>query len=194
MRQEVTARGRRRPQRRGAKTTTHAQSLSSWPTQHLDAARTGGVRLHADALHVGWTELLAEYAWDAFVTLTFDPKRWPKRDRRLAERETRRWLQEVEWVFRCSIGWAFAAERDRSDEWHTHVLVVGIGRRKWTAPMAMWEERCGFIDVRPVWLPVGIAEYVTKATAWTGTLELSDTLPRYRNTASRRKAPPTPTP
>lgn len=153
---------------------------TSWPKQHQSLTANGSVRLGKEALHRGWAQLVGCIPWEVWITLTFDPERWPRRDRRLAEEETQWLLRYTERVFRRPIGWALAAERDRTGAWHSHALIAGVGDRKWNAPMATWKERCGFIHVEPVWEGQGISEYITKSVGWGGEVVLSDTLALYR--------------
>jgi hypothetical protein len=153
---------------------------TSWPQEHRASVPGGLVRLPKTDLCRAWGDVVGQFEWDAFATLTFDPKRWPRRNRELADRETLWWLGHVGHLYRSPLGWAYAAERGHSGAWHSHALIAGLGNRKWTAPRAAWEERCGFIDVKSVWAGDGISEYITKSVKWDGEVVLSDTLGLYK--------------
>lgn len=138
-------------------------------------------RVRGDALPRAWADFLGRVPWQLFVTLTFDPKRWPSVDQRLTRKEAMWWCQQVGRLLRRPVAWLVAAEQGRGGRWHAHVLLVGIGDGLGKAPEAMWQQRCGQIDVRPVRGGARAVVYTTKSAALTGEVELSDTLSRYRS-------------
>lgn len=138
------------------------------------------MRLRQQRLHQAWANLLGRILWEVFVTLTFDEKRCFPIDREMADREAFWWCGYVGRVFRRPVGWVYAVERGGAGGWHVHALIVGVDNQRWTAPVATWRERCGFIDVKPVTECHRIALYTSKSVTLDGEIVLSDTLGRYQ--------------
>lgn len=145
---------------------------------------TKGLRLGNAALHRGWAELLGRFPWELSVTLTLDPKRGFPTGRDDMDREAFWWCGYVGRVYRRPVGWAYALEQGRAGSWHAHALLVGVGDTRLRAPIATWEQRCGFIAVKQVANVERIALYTSKSVAWDGEITLSDTLGHYTTAVS----------
>jgi hypothetical protein len=158
-----------------------ALAATTWLTGRSDDEWASRCRLRSEALHRGWADLLGRIRWDVFATLTFDTKRSFSISREVADREVFWWCGYVGKVFRRPVGWAYAVERGDAGAWHAHALIVGCGDRQWRAPIATWEERCGFIRLTAVTEVNRIALYTSKSVARDGEVVLSDTLGRYRS-------------
>jgi hypothetical protein len=147
-----------------------------WPEIQATQGRVSGERLDR-----AWGEFLGRVPWQLFVTLTFNPRRWPSVDQRLAAKEGIWWCQQAARLVRQPVAWLVATERHRDGRWHVHVLLAGLPDGLGCAPESMWKQRCGGIDVRAVHAGSGAVVYATKTAAMTGDVELSDTLTRYRS-------------
>jgi hypothetical protein len=155
--------------------------------RRLSAATASHAGLRGDELKRASADFLGRIPWEVFVTLTFDPQRVFDVDRELAMKKARWWCGEVSRLVREPVAWVIAAKRGHGGRWHAHVLLAGLpsmgmGR----APVAIWRQRNGYIDVERVTNVDGAALYTTKAAALTGDIELSDTVARYRNRASTK--------
>jgi hypothetical protein len=156
-------------------------AVTRWPGPVLDEGWRARVGLRGGRLQAAWGAFLGRMPWEAFVTLTFDPKRRFPVSRELASRETFRWCSDAARLLRRPIAWAYATERHASGLWHAHILVAGAGGASWDVPRAMWQARNGHADVRRVDSPLLAALYTTKSAALEGEVVLSDTLLRYKD-------------
>lgn len=133
-------------------------------------------RTKGTVLAQAWAELMGRMPWEHFVTLTFDPKRVYPVTQHVASTEAFWWCSQTAHVSRSRLGWLYATERTPSGTHHVHVLLIGIGDSLGAAPVAMWRQRNGFIDARPVSEQIGAVLYTTKEAATTGEVVFSDTL------------------
>lgn len=143
-------------------------------------------RLEAKALQNAWADWLGRVDWQLFITLTFDPKRVFPVDEDRASREAFWWCNQSSHIYRRPLGWVYAPERDRSGQWHVHVLMIGVPMIDGKASMipeavGMWKARNGKVDVQSVYDIGGITLYETKQAAQTGDLVWSDTIGTFRN-------------
>jgi hypothetical protein len=98
------------------------------------------------------------------VTLTFDRKKLRGVDRDRAAKETLSWLKCAGYVSRCSLAWVYVVERGKNGRWHGHVLFADAGAVNWRLLEAVWQERNGRLDVRPVYNARGVSLYTTKSS------------------------------
>lgn len=119
------------------------------------------------AVRFAWQELLSRVRWDHFLTLTLDPKRWPKSG-------PESWLKSVRWFLfawhaECAIKaglawrdgdrlrgpwvnawrhgrgqpiWVLALEPHRDDRLHAHVLLKLTRNLEWldySVGQALWQ-------------------------------------------------------
>ena len=157
------------------KTTSWPISLApqDWKNRHVTSAMQ---------LKDAWGQFLGRIDWDAFVTLTFDPKRQFPVPALVASREAFWFFGLLGCIWRSAVGWLYAVERGSRGQWHAHGLAVGTKDRSWDAPKALWQERNGIIDVStPIRSVHDVVLYTTKEACRTGDMTLSDTLHHYRH-------------
>lgn len=148
--------------------------LLRWPERYA---------LCGETLANAWAEWLGAVHWQLFVVLTFDPSRVSAVSSKLANLETFWWCTQSAKVLRVPLGWLYAVERHRSGRHHAHVLMVGVPDDDLgPAPAAMWRQRNGHIDIRPVFEPRGAVLYSTKEAAASGEVVVADTMKRYLTT------------
>ena len=121
--------------------STSSLALHALPRPEAAAAEPGTV-MHA------WAELLSRVPWDYFITLTYDPKRFPRSGEESWQSSWRWFL--FAWLSRCALAagcaqehgtrlsgpwvnawrkgrgrpmWVLALEPHRDDRLHAHVLV-----------------------------------------------------------------------
>src|SRR5438093_951517 len=113
---------------------THS-GTARWPQPIVSDEWERRLRRPAVALHIAWDEFLGHLAWDAFATLTFDPKRVYPVGEEMADREAFWWCGLLGRLFRRPVGWLYAVERSPNGLWHVHALLIGVGSSvSWTAP------------------------------------------------------------
>jgi len=125
-------------------------------------------------------DYLSVIGWEAFMTLTVDPKRRFPVDERLANREGFWWCTNVGKLARRDVAWLYVTERGRGGAWHTHALLIGIGAVDWTTLAAVWEMRNGRIDVQSVMADLPrLVNYLAKASDPVPEPVFSDNLTRF---------------
>ena len=152
---------------------------SRWPST-LSGRWPGTVRLSGDELQRAWGCFIGRMPWVRFFTLTFDPKRIFPVTQQRASREAFTWCNQVQYVLRRELAWAFATERGRSGLWHAHVLMTGTREARWGLVAENWRVRNGNADERDVYAALGVSLYMTKSAALGGEVVLSDTIDKYR--------------
>jgi len=147
--------------------------------KNRDESVRGGPPLRGESLKQAWADWLGHLPWQLFVTLTFDPKIVFPVTAVHASKEAFWWCGQTARLLRSPVGWLYAVERGRSGQWHAHALLIGTRRQLGCGPEAIWRQRNGIIDVRPVYDAARVVLYTTKEAARTGEIVLSDTMRRY---------------
>jgi hypothetical protein len=141
----------------------------------------GHLSFPAVEVHKAWQAGFGSLAWEYLVTLTFDPnKAFPVGEDK-AERETLWWCGFLSHICRAPIGWISAAERGRSGQWHSHVLLIGVtSSYNLSTALRVWRVRNGMCNRRNVHNVGGAVLYTTKEAYATGNIQVSETISRYR--------------
>ena len=160
---------------------TPSLKLSRWKTYASASERwEERATLRGEQLRVAWSHFLGNVPWVTMATLTFDPRKRFDVSRETASRETFGWCGLASFTLRKPLAWIYATERQKSGRWHGHVLIAGAQPDQFKAPSAIWQERNGMTDVRPVSYSHGALRYIAKDAAEEGELVLSDTIERYK--------------
>jgi hypothetical protein len=159
-----------------------AARMTCWPKPLSSERWQGRTRARGEMLISAWADFLSGLAWQFFVTLTFDERRFKSPPSwELASREAFWWLGLLAKVARRSIGWVYAVERSSGGAWHVHALVIGTREPFSGGARTCWRERNGIVTVEPVSDRRGVTLYVSKQAALQGELVLADTIQRFRN-------------
>lgn len=150
-----------------------------WRHEVVDATWPGRSRIKANQIGAGWGSLVGEYEWERFATLTMDPKRFRHVNEATVSREVFAWCNNVAWLARRPVGWAYVVEGGGGRHLHAHVLLVGTREESWNAACAAWAARNGKILAETVSDRKGVASYLCKTVGLKGEIVLADTLNRY---------------
>lgn len=156
-------------------------AVTRWQTRSCSNGRwRERLSFRGEALARAWEAFVGRVPWDAFVTLTFDPKRRFPVSRDRASREAFRWCGQAAYMFARPLAWLYATERAASGLWHAHALIAGASTSAVEGAAAIWEARNGRTDVRPVFDAPGAVFYASKFAAEDGEVVVSDTIERYK--------------
>lgn len=145
---------------------------------------------HRDELRVSWRELLTRVPWSYFVTLTYDPKRFPRSGPESWLKSWRWFL--FAWMSECAVQsgqchlvggrlrgpwinalrhgraqpmWILALEPHRDDRLHAHVLLLMTRHQPWldyTVGQRIWQENRGFCWFEKPRSLVHVSDYLAK--------------------------------
>lgn len=114
-----------------------------------------------------------EYAWcndfTHFITLTIDPKRWPREDLKAWYSAFSQWFRDYRKKYGFEVGYLFIPElHEDSKSWHVHGLVMGIpdehfcvnehGYLDWPA----YREKFGWVSLDKLRNKEACSKYITK--------------------------------
>jgi hypothetical protein len=143
------------------------------------------IRINSRRVRDGWGMFLADYPWEFFLTLTTDPRKYPRASESRLSRDVFRLCGQLSYLSRRQVSWAYAIEGGGGPALHAHVLTMNCtadGRR---GALAGWQARCGKTHWEPVTSSARAAAYLCKSIGSQGEIVFSDSLRRSSFTYAR---------
>src|SRR5262245_3467772 len=134
-----------------SRTFTPTLKVSRWPFVIRPSAKwKNRLKYRGDDLLAAWGGFFSRVPWDLFLTFTFAEWRRQGLSEAAASREVFRWLGDLARATRKQLVWIYGTEPHADGRWHVHALLADVRESQIAPSVAMWVQRNGHIDVRPV--------------------------------------------